>query len=334
MNGISTFKGKQGFRYEEFWNFYKEHDRMYWNADEINLAQDIQDFERADNAEREYITSVMKLFTQQEVSVGVGYATLLSIFKPMEVQAMLSNFMAREFTHIENYSLFTETIGLPDSIYQEFLDIPVMANKTKYIDKAKVRKYEDYKAMNISDVELDRVFRRDVLRMLAVYGGGTENVSLFAQFASLLKYQFEGKYPGLSSIVEFSMKEEYLHNKGNSALFRRLVEENLDIWDDELKHEIYQAIREIVAHEHALIDYMPPPHMETDELKHYIEYQADTALNNLGMKRNFGTTSNPLPFMDDVVGVQMTDFFSGRVTEYTKSVQGNWDEINYDNWKS
>ncbi|MFA7029642.1 MAG: ribonucleotide-diphosphate reductase subunit beta [Candidatus Cloacimonadaceae bacterium] len=333
MNGIPTFKSKNGFRYPEFWEHYKQHDRLHWTAEQISLAKDLQDFERASEKEKEDITRTMRLFTQNEIQVGYGYATMLRIFKPVEVQAMLSNFMAREFTHIENYSLFTETIGLPNSIYQEFLDIPVMSTKAEYLEKAKVRKYEEYKTMNLSDSQLDRVFRRDIARMLAVYAGGTEAISLMAQFAALLKYQFEGKYPGLCQIVEYSIREETLHFVGNSHLFRVFIAENQDIWDDELKYDIYQGIREIVAYEEALVDYFDYAHISNSDLKRYIEYRGDIALKELGMKPNWNTTVNPLGYMDDVVGTILTDFFSGRVTQYSKAVDGDWGDIDYEKWK-
>lgn len=331
--GLPVFKDTQGFRYPQFWEFYIAHDRMHWTANEINLAQDIQDYKKADPAEQRFIENVMRLFTQNEVEVENGYAALLRIFKPTEVQAMLSSFMAREFTHIENYSLFTETIGLPSSIYTDFLDIPVMSTKTEYIDKARVKKFEDYKAMGLSDADTHKEFRRDIARMLAVYGGFTEGVSLYAQFAALLKFQFDNKYPGLSDINLFSIKEEYMHHVGNSALFRTFMEENQDIWDDELKFDIYEAAREIVSYEHALIDYLDPQHISKNDLKRYVEYCADNALKELGMKANYGVIKNPLPYMDDIVGTVQTDFFSGRVTDYTKQIQGNWSDISYENWK-
>ncbi|MBD3750733.1 MAG: ribonucleotide-diphosphate reductase subunit beta [Sphingobacteriales bacterium] len=333
INGIPTFKNKNGFRYPEFWEHYKQHDRLHWTAEQISLAKDIQDFEKASDKEKEDITRTMRLFTQNEVQVGYGYATMLRIFKPIEVQAMLSNFMAREFTHIENYSLFTETIGLPNSIYQEFLDIPVMSTKAEYLEKAKVRKYEEYKALNLSDSQLDKVFRRDIARMLAVYAGGTEAISLMAQFAALLKYQFDGKYPGLCQIVEYSIREETLHFVYNSHLFRVFIAENQDIWDDELKYDIYQGIREIVAYEEALVDYFDYAHISNSDLKRYIEYRGDIALKELGMKPNWNTTVNPLGYMDDVVGTILTDFFSGRVTQYSKAIEGDWGDISYEKWK-
>jgi ribonucleoside-diphosphate reductase beta chain len=331
--GLPVFKPSTGFKYPQYWEYYKAHDRIHWTADEINLAKDLQDNTTASPEENEYLRKVLMTFTQNEVTVETGYAAMLRIFKPTEVHAMLSNFMAREFTHIENYSLFTETLGFNDSIYTDFLEIPIMSTKTEYLDKAKVRKYEDYKSMGLSDADTHKEYRRAIARMLAVYAGATEGVSLYAQFAALLSFQFQNRYPGLCTIVEFSIKEESIHNKANSHLFRDFISENLDIWDDTLKFEIYEAIREVVAYEHALIDYLNPPHMDKDELKRYVEYCADNALKELGMKANYGITKNPLPFMDDVVGSVLTDFFSGRVTGYTKATKGSWDQIDYSRWR-
>lgn len=330
---LAPFKGDKGFKYPHYWEYYKAHDRLHWTAEEIGLSKDIQDFKNASPEEQEYIKGVLRLFTQNEVNVSKGYAALLRIFKPVEVHAMLTNFMAREFTHIENYSLFTETIGLPNAFYSEFLDIPVMSTKTEYVDKAKVKKFEDYKAMGLSDAETHKEYRKDIARMLAIYGGYTEGVSLMAQFAGLLKFQFDNKYPGLSDLNIFSVREETIHNIGNSHLFRDFISENPDIWDDELKFDIYEAAREIVSYEHALIDYLNPPHMHKDDLKRYVEFCADNALKELGMKANYGIVKNPLPYMDDVVGTIQADFFATRVTDYTKQIQGEWDLIDYSQWK-
>lgn len=118
-----------------------------------------------------------------------------------------------------------------------------------------------------------------------------------------------------------------MHLRGNSWLFRTFIEENLDIWDDSLKYDIYQAIREIVAYEHALIDYLKPPHISSDILKRYVEYMADNALKELGMQPNWNIPTNPIPFMDDVTAPMMADFFSSTVTEYSKALEGNWEDL-------
>jgi len=180
---------------------------MYWKFDSIELGKDVEDYAKASGKERKDIEEIMKLFTQNEVQVSHGYIKMASIFKPEEVINWCIFANGTEVTHKMAYSLFTETILPNTSIYTDFLDINVMATKSTFLEKAKVRKYEDYKAVGMTDAEVDWEFRRAVARMLAVYGGGTELVSLYAQFAMLLKFQFDGKYPGLCQIVEYSINK-------------------------------------------------------------------------------------------------------------------------------
>jgi ribonucleoside-diphosphate reductase beta chain len=145
----------------------------------------------------------------------------------------------------------------------------------------------------------------------------------------LLKYQTENKYKGLCTLVDWSIKDENEHSVNNSRLFREFIKENSDIWDDELKHDIYEAARQIVSYEHALVDYFNPPHMDNVSLHRFIEYIADERLKGLGMKTNFNVGNNPLPFMDELLhNLTLTNFFEQRVVDYSKgSLRGNWEDV-------
>ena len=48
----------------------------------------------------------------------------------------------------------------------------------------------------------------------------------------------------------------------------------------------------------------------------------------LGLQPMYNITRNPLPWLDDILnGVEHTNFFENRVTEYAKAAtQGTWDE--------
>ena len=52
---------------------------------------------------------------------------------------MLASFLDREITHVQAYANLTDTLGLGDQVYTEFLDIPVMETKISYLEKAKVK---------------------------------------------------------------------------------------------------------------------------------------------------------------------------------------------------
>jgi len=320
---LPVYREEGGMKYPWIEEATKTLMDMFWKFDAVELGKDVEDYAKADPKEKADIAEIMKLFTQNEVQVAHGYVKMATIFKPQEVVNWCVYANGTEVTHQMAYSLFTETVLPNTSIYTDFLDINVMATKSSFLDKAKVRKYENYKAVGMTDAEVDYEFRRAVARMLAVYGGGTELVSLYAQFAILLAYQFDGKYPGLCQIVEYSIRDEYLHGITNCRLFREYIEENPDIWDDELKFDIYEGMRELVAYEEALIDYINPKHVDKDKCKEYVKYQADQALKELGMKENYHITENPFPFMEDVTGTILTDFFSGKVTSYSRKMLGS-----------
>ena len=65
------------------------------------------------------------------------------------------------------------------------------------------------------------------------------------------------------------------------------------------------------------------------EVKRYIRYIADRRLNQLGLKDIYMIDNNPLPWLDEILnGVEHTNFFENRVTEYSKaSTTGTWEEV-------
>lgn len=279
------------------------------------------------------------LFTQNDICVGAGYDVLLRCFKPTEVQMMLRNQADRENIHIDAYSYLLDTLGFDDSIYAEFQEFEVMDKKLEFVENAKIKKYEDYKQklanvdIETMDKQIDFMFRSDLAYMLAVYAGCTEGVSLFAQFALLLSYQLKNLMPGMCQIVTWSIRDEEMHVVNNSWLFRKLIEENPDIWTDELKRKIYSAFREIVEKEKAYLDFIyakgVTPMVTKEQMYDYLEYIADRRLLELGMKANFGVKQNPLPFMEELTSLkEFANFFETQSTEYGfGATQGTWDDV-------
>jgi ribonucleoside-diphosphate reductase beta chain len=322
---VSLLQASRTFKplnYPQAFEFWEKHDAMVWHYSEVPLADDVKDFNKADKSEKEFITEVMRLFTQNDVEVGHGYDVLLRIFKPTEVSMMLRGNADRESTHIAAYSLFTETLGFPDEFYSEYLEDEQMADKIEFVETSQVKKYEEYTEFS------EKQYKQDIMFMLAVYATLTEGVSLFAQFAMLLKYQLDNKYKGLGTLVEWSIKDEEQHVVSNSWLLRTFIEENKDAFDDTIKKRIYSAARELVRRECNLIDKLNPPHMDKEVVKEYVKYITDQRLKMIGFKPNWEIPSNPLPFMEDLTGTVLTNFFEGKATEYTKgSLQGSWSEL-------
>ena len=338
---LQTYKP---FHYPWAYETFKKHEALHWLPEEVPLGEDVKDWNEIDAKQKAFLHSIFSLFTQNDVQVGAGYDVLLRIFKPTEVQMMLRGNAARENIHIDGYSLLLDTLGLPDDTYSEFLEIPEMRCKMEYLNDCKVKKFEEYLAAAREELKpygtddevnelMDKMYRKDIAKMLAVYASFTEGVSLFASFIMLLNYQRFNKFPGMCQIVTWSIRDEEMHVQGNTQLFKAFIRENLDIWNDTTKQEIYSACREVVAMEEAFIDYVfangLTEGLTKDEMKTYVHYIADRRLIELGLKGNWGVKDNPLPWVEEILNTpEFGNFFETRVTEYSKgTLTGSWDEL-------
>ena len=305
------------FNYPWAFENYKLQQQMHWLPSEVNLADDLRDYkEKLTLGNRRLITQIFRFFTQADVDVCRGYAQhYLPTFKQPEVRMMLVSFAAMEAVHQEAYSLLLETLGFMDEEYQMFMEYKAMLDKHEYLS------------------DFGTSTPTDIAKTMAIYSAFTEGVQLFSSFAILLNFPRHNLMKGMGQIVTWSVRDESLHVEGMSQLFRTFIKENRYIWKDDLKYEIYCAAERIVKLEDSFIDLCfenaEVPDLTAEEIKEYIRYIADRRLLGLGMKKIFGSTSNPLTWLDYMLnGVEHTNFFENRATEYSKaSTTGNWKDI-------
>ena len=305
------------FNYPWAFEAYKTQQQMHWLPEEVTLADDLKDFrEKLTPDNRRLLTNIFRFFTQADVDVANGYAThYLPTFKQPEVRMMLSAFANMEAVHQEAYSLLLETLEYDESEYQKFTEIQSMYEKHEYLS-------------NFGTESL-----LDLAKTIAVYSAFTEGVQLFSSFAILLNYSRHNYMKGMGQIVTWSIRDETLHVESMSRLFKELIRENPDLWNDELKYEIYCAAERTVELEDAYIDTCFESakilNLSSEEVKEYIRYIADRRLLGIGMKAIFKSSKNPLPWLDYILnGVEHTNFFENRATEYARaSTTGNWKDI-------
>jgi ribonucleoside-diphosphate reductase beta chain len=236
------------------------------------------------------------------------------VFKPTEVRMMLAAFANMETVHIAAYSHLLDTIGMPETEYSAFLHYAEMKAKYDYMKQFGV------------------TTKPDIAKTLAVFGAFTEGLQLFASFAILLNFPRFNKMKGMGQIVSWSVRDETLHTNSIVRLFREFVAENPEIWTEEFQRQLYVACSTIVEHEDAFIDLAfelgSVEGLTAPEVKRYIRYIADRRLMQLGLQPIYRIERNPLPWLDDMLnGVEHTNFFENRATEYSKAAtEGTWEE--------
>ncbi len=290
--------------------------RIHWLPEEVPLADDVKDWQQKLSApEKNLLSQIFRFFTQADVEVNNCYMKHYArVFGPTEVQMMLAAFSNMETVHIAAYSHLLDTVGMPEAEYSAFLSYKEMKDKYDYMQTFGVD----------STV--------DIATTLAVFGAFTEGLQLFASFAILLNFPRFNKMKGMGQIISWSVRDETLHTQSIIRLFRAFVAENPEVWTEAFRRDLYRACETIVTHEDAFVDLAfemgAVEGLDASDVKAYIRYIADRRLGQLGLQPIYRVEANPLPWLDAMLnGVEHTNFFENRSTEYAKAAtRGTWEE--------
>jgi ribonucleoside-diphosphate reductase beta chain len=307
------------FNYPWAYDAWLKHEQSHWLHTEVPMAEDVKDWKKKlTDEEKHFLTNIFRFFTQGDIDVAGGYVkNYLPYFQQPEVRMMLLGFAAREALHVAAYSHLIETLGLPDTTYNEFLSYQEMKDKHDYV-------------LDISSKNGDAA---STATHIAVFSAFTEGMQLFSSFIMLLNFPRTGKMKGMGQIVTWSIVDETQHCEGMIKLFRTYIQENPEIWNDELKSKIYTIAEKMVELEDKFIDLSfsmgSMEGLTSEEVKKYIRYIADRRLISLGLKGIFKVKRNPLPWVEEMINAPThTNFFENRATDYAKgATKGDWADV-------
>jgi len=307
---LSTRTSYSPILYPKAQEFNEAQRSVFWLPNEIPMGKDIQDWKmNLTTNEQQVVGHILKGFVITETFVSDFYSSKVARwFKHPEIQRMSATFSAFEGIHAESYARLNENLGLLD--FDAFLHEPTA--------KAKIDRLMNTKGNG----------KADIARQLAIFSAFTEGVNLFSSFAVLLSFSKRNLLMGVGKIIEFSIRDESLHSRAGCWLFNEFIKEYPEIWTDELKKEIYEAARLTIELEDNFIEKAFEggniEGLDPKDLKMYIRYRANSKLQELGLKSNWKNIDkdalNRLQWFDVMSqGVNLQDFFAGRVSEYARS---------------
>ena len=302
----TTFKP---FKYPWAYDAWLQHEQSHWLHTEVPMSEDVKDYKKLSKQEQEFLTKILRFFVQGDLDIGSGYHDhYIPIFKQPEVRMMLSGFAGREALHVAAYAHLIETLGLPESTYNEFLEYKEMVEKHDYIN-------------NLSAAPM-----AEKIAAISAFG---EGMQLFSSFVMLLNFARNGKLKGLGQIIAWSIVDETQHAEGMIKVYREYVKHNKD---ESTSDRIKEIADQMVGLEDQFVDLafsmVEVEKLTKEEVKQYIRYIADRRLISMGMKGIYKIKKNPLPWVDGMLGVSHTNFFEQRVTDYSKgATTGTWDDV-------
>jgi ribonucleoside-diphosphate reductase beta chain len=302
----TTFKP---FKYPWAYDAWLQHEQSHWLHTEVPMSEDVKDYRKLSANEQEFLTKILRFFVQGDLDIGSGYHDhYIPVFKQPEVRMMMSGFAGREALHVAAYAHLIETLGLPESTYNEFLQYKEMVEKHDYISN------------------LNAAPMAEKIAAISAFG---EGMQLFSSFVMLLNFARNGKLKGLGQIIAWSIVDETQHAEGMIKVYREYVKNNKD---ESTSDRIKEIANQMVGLEDQFVDLafsmVEVEKLTKEEVKQYIRYIADRRLISMGMKGIYKIKKNPLPWVDGMLGVSHTNFFEQRVTDYSKgATTGTWDDV-------
>ena len=169
-------------QYDDIWQFYKKAEASFWTAEEIDLQQDLVDWEKLNENERYFIKNVLAFFAASDGIVNENLAeNFLSEVQYPEAKFFYGFQISMENIHSETYSLLIDTYVKnkeeKDRLFNALDTIPAVKKKAEWALKW---------------IESDS-FAERLIAFAAV-----EGIFFSGSFCSIFWLKSRGLMPGLS----------------------------------------------------------------------------------------------------------------------------------------
>lgn len=297
--------------HHDIWQMYKQQQACIWTAEEIDLAQDLNDWRnKLTDDERYFIKNVLAFFAASDGIVNENLAeNFVSEVQYTEAKFFYGFQIMMENIHSETYSLLIDTYiqdpAEKDMLFHAIDTIPAVKKKAEWA----------LKWVNSPH------FQERLVAFAAV-----EGIFFSGSFCSIFWLKKRGLMPGLSFSNELISRDEGMHtdfavmlhnnhlaNKVPEARIKEIIMSALEIEKEFITESL--PIRLIG--------------MNSDLMKQYLEFVADRLLMDLGCSKVYNS-ENPFDFMANISLQGKTNFFEKRVGEYQKSGVMNKSEDSFD----
>ncbi|MCU0443570.1 MAG: ribonucleoside-diphosphate reductase small subunit [Microscillaceae bacterium] len=286
-------------QHNDIWKMYKQAEASFWTAEEIDLAQDLKDWNNLNDGERHFVSHVLAFFAASDGIVNENLVVnFMKEVQLPEARCFYGFQVMMENIHSETYSLLIDTY-IKNTEERNYL-----FNAVETVPC--VKKKADWALNWIESPN----FSERLIAFAAV-----EGIFFSGSFCSIFWLKKRGLMPGLSFSNELISRDEGLHCDFACLLYNKYIQNKLP------KEKVLQIITEAVAIEKEFItDALPVDliGMNSRLMTQYIEFVADRLLRELGVG-NYYNATNPFDFMEMISLQGKGNFFEKRVSEYQKA---------------
>ena len=285
--------------HNDIWEFYKQHQAAFWTAEEVDLTNDIRDWEKLTENEQYFVKNVLSFFAASD---GIVNENLAENFY-REVQYPEAKFfygfqLAMENIHSLMYSLLIDTyINNPkekDECFNAIDRLPAVQKKAKWA--------------------LDWIENASFAERLVAFAA-VEGIFFSGSFCSIFWLKSRGIMQGLCNANSLIFKDENLHCDFAIHLLNNHLE------DKPSEKRIKEILLSALEIEKEFITESLPVSligMNSNLMKQYLEFVVDGLLVKMGCSKEFNV-DQPFKFMEQIAIETKGNFFESRTMEYQKA---------------
>ncbi len=287
-------------QHHDIWDWYKKQEACFWTAEEIDLHQDLTDWNnKLTDDERYFIKHILAFFAASDGIVNENLAeNFVNEVQYSEAKFFYGFQIMMENIHSETYSLLIDTYvkneAEKNTLFKAIENFPA------------IKKKADWALKWIESPS----FAERLIAFAAV-----EGIFFSGAFCSIFWLKKRGLMPGLTFSNELISRDEGMHcdfavHLHNNHLVNKVPKERIqDIIINALDIE-----REFIT-ESLPVSLIG---MNAKLMTQYLEFVADRLLLELGCEKVYNAT-NPFDFMEMISLEGKTNFFEKRVSEYQKA---------------
>ena len=294
-------------QHNDIWEMYKRSIDSFWHTGEISLAQDLNDWNKLSDDEKNFIKMILAFFSSSDALVTDNLGSrFMNEVQPSEARAFYAFQIAIETIHSEMYSILIDTYikdnTEKDKLFKATQNYPSISKKFKWAEKWLNDKRSGYATRLVAFAIVEGIF-------------------FSSSFAAIYWIKKRGLMPGLTFSNELISRDEALHTEFATLLYSKIVRRIP-------KKKIYEIIKEAVDIEKEFITESIPCKMigmNARLMTQYIEFVADRLCLQLGYDK-FYNSPNPFDFMELISVDSKVNFFERTNSEYAlanKTVDDN-----------
>ena len=286
-----------------------------WFPHEIQLGEDLADWNKMTDEEKHAVTFFMSYFNPAELLVNKCLAFgVYPYINAAEAHLYLAKQMWEEANHSVAFEYVMQTFPINrEEAFKAHRETETMRQKEDYNIKYLKRMTE----VNLDIATIEG--KRDFVRNLVATNVIMEGIWFYSGFMVGLSFRQRGLLRNFASMIDWVVRDESLHLKFGINLILTILDENPDIADDNFTKEIYQMILDAVELETAYNKELMPNGilgLNANYINQYVQYMADRRLEELGFSPHYNA-ANPAKWMATANDVhQLVNFFEATNTAY------------------